>query len=80
MNVLTIPILLSICFGVLSFGNALGHDDFTDYNYQNPTMHHDNEDKIIDRFLSWNIDERNEIKFSDSLTVNRDSVNSIHFN
>ncbi|MCE9617409.1 MAG: LamG domain-containing protein, partial [Nitrosarchaeum sp.] len=79
MNVLTISVLLSICFGVLSFGNALGHDDFTDYNYQKPTMHHDMEEKIIDKFLSWNIGEINSIQFSDHLTVNQDLENSIHF-
>src|SRR3989344_1248069 len=79
MNALTIPVLLSICFGMLSFGNALGHDDFTDYNYQNPTIGPNTEDKIINTFLSWNIGEINSIQFSDHLTVNQDLENSIHF-
>ncbi|MBI4130955.1 MAG: hypothetical protein HY476_00490, partial [Nitrosarchaeum sp.] len=79
MNTLTIFVLLSICFGVLSFGNALGHDDFTDYDYQNPTMYHNSEHKIIDKFLSWDIGKINGIKFSDHLTVNQDLENSIHF-
>ncbi|TAK27579.1 MAG: hypothetical protein EPO37_00860, partial [Nitrosarchaeum sp.] len=79
MNTLTISVLLSICFGVLSFENALGNDDFTDYNYQNSTMHFNTEDKIINTLLSWNIEDIDNIKFSDQLTVHQDLENSIHF-
>src|SRR3989338_1792692 len=81
MNALTIPISLSICFGMLSFGNALGHDDFTyDYSsYHKNTEHHEGEHDIISKILSWDMEDRDKITFTESIVLNQDIENSIHF-
>ncbi|MBI5859587.1 MAG: hypothetical protein HZB73_02510, partial [Nitrosarchaeum sp.] len=78
MNILATLVLLSICLSVLNFGSAFG-SDYTDYNPQNLPLHHKTEDKVIDEFLSWNIEDRHDFKFSDSLTVYHDLENFIHF-